>query len=443
MPDSFRETTKVGFGSRIINSIKGLIFGPIFIIISLGILYWNEGRVDLSIIAKTATEISSEAVNTDTSLTEKLVSTTGRVNSEQSIGDNLFLKPDTFIEVVRKVEMYAWIEKSESRSTTNTGGSETTETVYTYTKDWVEESKSTSDFKHPEGHENPEKGLASYSNKVAEATIGAYRINPQNMVLPGTTGLTLTGENITLSEGAVLENSGYLFIKKSVDGTFLSPQIGDLRVSYSALRPGFDGTIFGTLSGDKIGSYTDEDGNTLYRLFTGTRAEAIATLHTEYTTLLWILRFVGFLLMWAGLIFLFGPISVLLDILPIFGTISRALIGIATFLLSLVLTFVTILVSMLLHSFIALIITLVIVLGGIIAYFVRAKNKKQANDAIPAVSTETVPLQPSQLVQPTPPVNPLVAYVSDARARGMTNDQIRQELLNTGWTAEDISRVLD
>ena len=390
MPDSFSETTTTGYGGRIVNSIKGVVIGLILFVVSFGLLYWNEGRVDLSNIAKTATEISSATVSTDTSLSGKLISTTGSVSSDQTIGDNLFLNPDKFIAAEREVKMYSWIEKSESHSKTNTGGSETTETTYAYSKDWTENPKSSSNFKHPEGHENPQKSLDSYTNKATAATIGAYNFDPQSVTLPNFSQLLLNSQNVTLSGGATLVNDSYLFIKKSESGTFDSPQLGDLRISYHVLRPGFDGTIFGKLSGSKIDPYFDQDGNNLYRLFIGTRDQAISTLHTEYTTLLWILRLVGFLLMWFGLSALFGPISVILDFLPIFGAISRSLIGVITFAVAFVLTIVTILVSMLLHNLIALIIVLVITVGTIIAFFVMLKNKKAAT--IPVAVSTSLPL---------------------------------------------------
>ena len=433
MPDSFSETTTTGYGSRIVNSIKGVVIGLILFVVSFGLLYWNEGRVDLSNIAKTATEIISATVSTDTSLAGKLISTSGGVNSDQVIGDNLFLNPDKFIAAEREVEMYSWIEKSESHRKTNTGGSDTTETTYTYSKNWTENPKSSSNFKHPEGHENPQKSLDSYTNKVTTATIGAYNFDPQSVTLPNFSQLPLNSQNVTLSDGATLANDSYLFIRKSTDGTFDSPQIGDLRISYHVLRLDFDGTIFGKLSGSKIDPYFDQDGNNLYRLFIGTRDQAISTLHTEYTTLLWILRLVGFLLMWFGLSALFGPISVLLDFLPIFGAISRSVIGIATFLVAFVLTIVTILVSMIAHSLIALIIALVITVGAIIAFVVMWKNKKKASGVM---ATATAP------VQTAPPVNQLENYVREARTRGMTNDQIRQQLLTAGWSNDEINKVL-
>jgi hypothetical protein len=433
MPDQFKDVTKTGYGGRIVNSLKGVVIGLFLFVVSFGLLYWNEGRVDLSNIAKTATEISSATVSTDSTLNGKLISTTGNVNSDQVIGDNLFLNPDKFIAVKRKVEMYSWIEKSESHSKTNTGGSKTTETTYTYSKGWEENPKSSINFKHPDGHENPQKSLDSYTNKVTAATVGAYNFDPQSVTLPNFSQLPLNSQNVTLSDGAVLANDSYIFIKKSADGTFDSPQIGDLRISYHVLRPGFEGTIFGKLSGNKIDPYFDQDGNNLYRLFIGTRDQGIATLHTEYTTLLWILRLVGFLLMWFGLSALFGPISVLLDFLPIFGTISRSVIGVITFLVALVLTIVTILVSMITHSLIALIIALVVTVGAIITFFVMFKNKRKASGVM---ATATVPAQTA------PPMNQLENYVREARMIGMSNDEIRQQLLTAGWSNDDVNKVL-
>lgn len=79
MPDQFTGTTTTGYGNRIVNSVKGVVIGFVLVVAAVGLLYWNEGQVDVSIIAKTATEIPSAAVSTDPSLTGKLISTTGVV----------------------------------------------------------------------------------------------------------------------------------------------------------------------------------------------------------------------------------------------------------------------------------------------------------------------------------------------------------------------------
>lgn len=384
MPDQFTEVTTTGYGSRIVSSIQGVVAGFILLMAAFGLLYWNEGRIDLSKIAKNATEINSAAVSVDTTLAGKLVSATGIVNSDGIIGDNLFLKPDKFMLVERRVEMYSWTEKKETYSKTNIGGSTTNETTYTYFMKWDENPGDSSKFKDQTEHQNPQKGLENVTNKVNTATIGAYGFNPQSAALPDAVRLSLNSQNIILSGGAIMANDSYIFIRRSEGGTFENPKIGDLRVSFNVLRPAFNGTIFGKLNGNSIDPYFDQNGNELYRVFTGTRDQGIAAFHNEYTTLTWILRLVGFLLMWFGLSSLFGPISVLLDILPIFGAVSRALIGAVTFVVALIFTIVTIIVSMIAHNFVALVISIVIVIAAIIAFAVFLKKKRIVATNIPS-----------------------------------------------------------
>jgi len=72
MADQFTDVTTTGYGGRIINSIKGVVIGLILFVVSFGLLYWNEGRVDLSNIAKTATEISPQQLVPTQQLAENL-----------------------------------------------------------------------------------------------------------------------------------------------------------------------------------------------------------------------------------------------------------------------------------------------------------------------------------------------------------------------------------
>jgi len=391
MADQFTQVKTTGYGSRIMNSITGVLIGIVLFVASFGLLYWNEGRTDTSTIAKEAVEINSTSVGADSSLDGKLVSITGTVDSNETIGDSMFLNPGMFIAVERKVEMYSWIENKSTTSKNNTGGSSTETTTYTYKKDWKESPGNSGNFQNPDGHQNPQKTLDNYNGYATTAAVGVYNFNPANITLPSFTKVQLNAQNITLNQGAVLASDSYVFIPKVNGDTFDVPQVGDLRISYYVLNPGFNGTIFGSLSGNNIESYSSEKGDNLFRLFTGTRENAISTLHSEYTILSWILRLVGFLMMWIGLSLLFAPISVLLDILPIFGNISRALVGIVTFLVAFVLSVVTILVSMVIHNIIALIITLVVVIAAVIFVFTYLKNKKKGGPQV-----QTIPPPPVQ-----------------------------------------------
>lgn len=381
MPDQFTQVTTKSYGSRIMDSLKGVVMGLLMFVVSFGVLYWNEGRVDVSQIAKTAVEVSA----TEQAAPEangKLVSTSGTFSSTEKVGDT-FLKEGSYISVQRNVEMYAWEEQSESTTQKNTGGSETTTTTYTYNKVWTSSPAKSAEFNQPTGHQNPAKTLNAATVNVKTAKFGMYDVDMNEVVLPEYKPLPLNANNVILSDNFKLANETYLY--KGVTsvgnislGNINNPEIGDLRISYSVIANPVEGaTIFGQLdsAAKKISPFYGEKETKLYRVFQGTRDSAIITMHSEYTMLTWILRVVGFLLMWFGLMALFGPISVFLDVLPVFGSISRGGIGAITFIVSLVLSVITILISMILHNLIALIAVIVVVAGGII-FYLKMKRKK-------------------------------------------------------------------
>ncbi len=376
MANQFTETKTTGYGSRIINSIKGVVTGIVLFVASFGLLYWNEGRVDVSEVAKNSVEIKADQV--DAGVSGKFVSLSGKVVSEETLTDGLYLVAGDYLAVERNVEMYAWVEKEESKSDTNTGGSETTTTTYTYVKDWTSSPEASSNFKYPQDHTNPVKTLENQEAVVTAAKLGAYNLDMSKLELPSMEKVTLNDQNVTLgtptTDGKTPKlDGGYVFIGKGSLGT---PEIGDLRVSYYVLKNNMEGTVFGKIDGDKVVTYVDEKTDTsLYRLFDGTRDEALATMHGEYKMMLWIFRLVGFLMMWFGLAALFGPISTFLDVLPVFGALSRGIVGVITFVAALVLSAVTIIVSMIIHNIVALIIAIVVVviLG---VYIMKRKGNK-------------------------------------------------------------------
>lgn len=355
MPNTFTTTTTTGYGTRIGKSFGGVILGILLFFGSFVVLYMNEGRTDLSEIAKKAADVTSSA---ESRAAGSLVSASGTVTTKETLGDDLFLKPGSYLAVHRTVEMYAWVEDKKESSSTNVGGSETTTTTYNYTMEWTEQPAAPSDMEHPEEHENPALPYESDDFEAASMKVGNYTVGG-TVSVPSGTELTLTKDLVTLTNGAVL-SGGYVF---DGAGTMSSPKLGDVRVSYQVLKPGFDGTVFGALSGSSIVKYENDNGDVLFRLFDGSRTAAIATMHGEYVTMGWILRLVGFLMMWFGLMGVLGPISTILDVLPILGSGSRFMVGVVTLPIALVLSAVTILVAMIAHSAIALLVTVLVLIG--------------------------------------------------------------------------------
>jgi hypothetical protein len=197
-------------------------------------------------------------------------------------------------------------------------------------------------------------------------------VEPQRLALVGSEDVALTAENTNLSQDETLSN-GYIFVGR---GTMESPWVGDMRVSYRAVPSGQDVTVLGKLQGHKISPFFDKDGNKLYRAFQGDLDTAIGTLSGEHKTSTWIWRLVGFLMMWIGLSSIFAPLSVLLDVLPILGSISRTAVSIVTFVASLVLSIVIILISMILHNIWAVLFVAAVVAGGL-GFVIKKKLKEQ------------------------------------------------------------------
>ncbi|OGH88226.1 MAG: hypothetical protein A2507_05060 [Candidatus Magasanikbacteria bacterium RIFOXYD12_FULL_33_17] len=421
--NSVTTTTKTGYFSRIGSSIKGIFFGFLIFIASFVVLYWNEGKVDKSDVASTAVEISATSSNTDANLENKLVHLNGDLVTDSKISDSTYLQENNYLVLNRKVEVYAWVEESSSKTKTNVGGSQTTDTTYTYKKDWVAEAPDSSSFQEQKGHENVDKTLDSNTWYASIAKVGVYEVEPAKLTMPGFVEIALTKENTILpvvtvptttkkvvpqndlmkalsasdedlaaefqkdivsTVAEVVEpekvknvvlNGNYIYVAEKNVST---PTVGDMRISYSAVTSPVTVTLLGRLNGNKITAMTDaKTGVTLYRAFNGTFEDALGTLHKEYKTALWIFRVIGFLMMWIGLAMVLAPLSVLLDVLPIFGTISRSVVGLVTFLVALVLSIVTIVVSMVLHN--PLVLILVIIAVGIYVFKLVKKAKQNTN----------------------------------------------------------------
>lgn len=378
MADQFKTVTTTGFGSRIVNSIKGIGFGLLLFFASFAVLYWNEGRVNLADVAVNAVEVKAG----DTVNEGKQVYTTGAVSTTETLGDELFLVPGDYLALDRKVEMYSWVEKSESKTTGNTGGSETTETTYTYVKEWTDMVPSSSNFNVPAGHENPTKKFESTSRTVASAAVNGFAVDLSKMTLPAMDALTLTATNVEQKNGGKLEGN-FVYVPAAATNTMQAPQVGDLRVSYTVLKNNTNGTIFGKLEGGKINPFVDaeNDNAQLYRFFAGSRDEALATLDSEHSFMTWILRVVGFLMMWFGLSGLLGIFEVLSSVIPFFGKLVGAVSRTITFIVSLILSAATVLISMILHNVWAIVAVAVI---GVIATVVILKMKKSGVTTVKA-----------------------------------------------------------
>ncbi len=374
MADQYTEVRHTSFLGNVFNSIFGAILGVLLFFGSFFVLWMNEGRVNLSTIAQKSTPMAATAV--DPTMEGKLVAATGKLVTNEKLGDSGYLRPQNYLELQRTVEMYAWVEHTDSDTTKNVGGSSTTKTTYTYKKEWTSSPSRSSSFKYPGGHENPSMPLESSSWTPSSATVGVYGVHPGELTLPDAIQVRLNEEN-TEVEGPWQIKSDYIVNSASA---LTTPNVGDVRISYSAVPNNLDVTLFGKVSAEQILPY-EAEGTSLYRAFTENREQAIATLDTEHRIWTWVLRLIGFLMMWIGLSMCFEPLNTMLDVLPFLGSAGRFVTGSIMFGVSLLLSIITIIASIIAHNIFLLIGLLLLVMGAVVLWS-RVRRPKAA--AMPA-----------------------------------------------------------
>jgi len=107
--DHFSVTSSTGWFGRIGNSIKGILIGLVLIVVSVPVLFFNEGRAvktrkTLEEGAKSVVAVSAE--DPSSSNDGKLIYFTGKADAEGSLVDDEFKVSAAALKLRRKVEFY-------------------------------------------------------------------------------------------------------------------------------------------------------------------------------------------------------------------------------------------------------------------------------------------------------------------------------------------------
>jgi len=389
MADSFVETESSGFLGNMGKAIMAVPIGILLFFLSFVVFWKTEGRTDWSKIAATSKVVAADSASGNEG---EFVSVTGALTSSEKLGDPDFIAPGDFLTIDRRTQMFAWVEHRKSEKKKKVGGKTETVTTYNYEMEWTSNPKMASDFKYPDGHNNPTPSIDSAEFSVNTASVGAWGFNVADAQIPSgddlpLDGLTLVnkglkgaksgneliiGKSVTLAAGSEKEAAG-----EGAAPTIGTPQLGDMKVSFRALKGGGTVTMFGKAEGGKLARYMVNDEDTYLRAVEGNRDEALVHLKNEFKAMGWIGRIVGFLMMWIGMTMVFTPLHAFLDVIPFMGSVSRNLLGCVLFPIALVLSAISILISMIFHSVVAMVIIVLLLAGG--GFF--AWKKKQAQGA--------------------------------------------------------------
>ncbi len=342
--DSFRTVTNRSWISRLANSVAGVGLGLIAVLALPMLLFWNEGRAvqtarSLAEGAGLVVAISADRVEPGNE--GKLVHLSGPLAIAADLVDDLTGMRANAVSLTRTVEMYQWVEKCTSESRTKLGGGEETVTTCTYSREWREGHVSSSSFRQPSGHQNPDPSLQSQRFDTETAGLGAFTADRAL--------LSKLGDDAPLAvERSVLEAAksklpgakpaelieGRIMLSRNP----LDPSVSDLRIGYRSV-PGGEISAVAQQVGTGLAAYQTAAGDTLLLVARGRQAASaiFAKAAADNEVLTWILRAVGLGGLFIGFLLLLGPIGVLADVLPPVGALIRLGTGVAASILALAL----------------------------------------------------------------------------------------------------------
>ena len=367
---------KQGFLSKITSSFTGIIVGILLLFGGISLLWWNEQNNVKNI--KNVKELRDQVIEVSSSKVDdeydgKLISTNGKFTYNESvITDDAFKVSAQTPVLVRTVEVYQWVESSETKDD---------KTTYTYSKEWSEKLVDSSKFNTPTGHENPVDVKYQSERFETEETlkIGAYNlISDFKQLLPANKNVAIE-EGIELPEGYKINNK---YITNSEDVT--TPAIGDIRISYTK-NDWKEASVLGKQKDDTIGAYTTKKNTNIKKIVEGIKnsEKIIGGIEKANKMSKWMFRILGSLLIIMAVSSILGPLTTILGFIPFLGKIVNSMIGVVSFLIGLSISLVVIAIAWFAARPIVSIVLIAIVVGLIVALVYYKKNNK----AVPAEKT--------------------------------------------------------
>ena len=431
MADSNTVVTTQSYFSRIGGSIKGIGIGIILFIVGFPLLFWNEGRAvrrykTLKTGAKEVISVASDKV--DPANQDKLIHFSGKTATADVLMDPVFQISYNGIALKRKVEMFQWVENTTSETKKKVGGSTETTTTYTYAQEWRETAIDSSNFNQSADHVNPPMSYKEEEYVAKHVTVGAFTL-PENMIssisgnqpymideaaaapvlaalpnayrlIDGSGYYLAAGDAIGTPAGCApkvaaaaaqtvstvvnavsnLQNSAQNAqqvgntIANAATGATRAPVVGDIRVTFFVTPQQKDVSIIAQQTGNTLTSYTTKTGS-LSMLTSGVKSadEMFTSAQKANKMMTWILRLIGFLVMYAGIKMVFEPLGVLADVLPFLGSLMRMGTGLLAFLIALPCSLVTIAIAWIFYRPLLGIFLLLVAVGSIVMLFMKRK----------------------------------------------------------------------
>lgn len=321
--DKFSKTTSENWFSRIGHSAKGAIGGVLLFIIAIIVLWWNEGRA-----VKTARGLEEGLENVvvlnepilEDKNNNKLIHFYGPMVTEDSLYDVEFNVAVKAAKLTRNMEMYQWKETSKSSSKKKAGGGKETTTTYKYSKVWSSSLIDSDNFEEKIGHQNPNTmPFSDFEAEAADIHIGDFNLSKSVLAKINNYQPIMVNTPAQYKDKNSSKTQS-IFIGQ---GTTSNPSIGDVRISFKAV-PLSDYSIIAQQSSGILKPYKTSEDTEILLTEPGivSADEMFQDAISANTTLTWMFRIVGFVMMFAGLSMMVQIIETIADIIPIIGTIA-------------------------------------------------------------------------------------------------------------------------
>ena len=337
--DQITEVTNTSWFARLGQAIVGVLIGFIFIVVSIGVLFWNEGRAihtaqGLQEGAGIVRSVPADRV--DPANDGRLIHVSGMLSTGGPVSDPDFAVRVEGVRLVRHVEVYQWKEETHSETRTKFGGGEERTTTYKYVRTWSDKPIDSDRFREPRGHTNPVMTYQSRDLVAPGTRLGAFAV-PQALLRgfgePRRLAATDTQVNALQNRVTkpVTANDGILYVGRDPS----EPAIGDMRISFAEV-PLQTASVVAAQAGSGFAPFPTRTGTTVELIAAGTVPAKIMFEHAEEenVTMTWVLRLIGVIFMLIGFNFVLRPLAVAGSVIPLLGDV----IGAGTFLVALVCT---------------------------------------------------------------------------------------------------------
>eukprot|EP00051_Salpingoeca_urceolata_P003045 m.54775 g.54775 ORF g.54775 m.54775 type:complete len:517 (-) comp12482_c0_seq3:29-1579(-) len=336
--------------------IQGLLgaayMGVILLVVALIVLFWNEGRaVQTARSLEEGSMICRDIPNVnyiDEQSDQQLVYAHGTLFTDKPIKDRVFEVQVHAAKLRRTVEMMQFAEKRTTRKVRDADNNLVDQTFFSYETRWSASIIDSSKF-DDQSKLNPTHMEVPAETVVApEVKLGAYRLSPSLVQQvsnwrPIRVQLThaMRSKNLQIANGYVYFNNPN------------RPQIGDIRLKFEfaglskpvrELGPADTVSVVAQQRHDLLAPFQTHAGDEIEMLVTGylSKEEMFENAQSQNTFLTWILRLVGWLLVWLGLTMMTEIIVAAVGWIPLVGSVVSIGRCMFAFLLSSTLSLLTI-----------------------------------------------------------------------------------------------------